>query len=692
MPPPLTIPQLCATSTVGIAACGLALGRPRELHLDTRSSTTRNSSSTSASPPSTGCRRSLRSLSTGWLTNTTTSSSPSSLSIEPLSPAASSKKAWYLRFSESLLFSSAPSSSHASSSPTSTVSASNPRQRSTPSPSPHPLSINKLVKRSQPRAASPALLQPPSPSPHQLSIASPLQQPATALARDPSPISAHPPTPHHIESECDTNFRVYDPRPVASWKGFFTAKKHSSKRASIKRIYPDCFPQPTLVLAHVISDEPSDTSSVYSGQSIYYDSHPPTSIMPQSSTLEPPPPPPVQGIKIRRSFSISNILHSPRLPSRHSRRHSSLPAHHWLPQPTPYHTPSENFPSSPLPRPCTSEFQHLPPIQSVSVLNVEIEPEPFDLPLAAAESDSSLSDSSSEPDHFEIVDNDDDKDTESENILQNDSIYRPHRLSLLTNAGSERASTLIGSDDGLDRATENVFDSVRTRVNEGVTPVRVESIFDLSSSPPDMSPPLALKKNRAVPYVDEIDNVSPTSDAFRGLTPPPVKLDNWLTTRQDESDDINWGSDWDLPKNTRTDHVAFGPGGVPMAARRSESSAVFLKNSLRHDNGSRSSFEDWTEWANDCDSSNLGSSPASTRQTAPPMWRSKTAFTKGKSTSPAAPKDTPNSQTHSHSRSQSLPVRCARHSELIPANLQTHLFPLLTNGKNSAQRKLGLRL
>lgn len=503
------------------------------------------------------------------------------------------------------------------------------------------------MKRSISRAASPAIFHPQSPS-----IPSPLKQPATVLAKDPSllsPISAQRPTTN-FESECDSDFQVYGPRPVASWKVFFTAKKHNSRSTrSIKRIYPHCLHHPTLVLARVISDEPSDTNSVYSGQSIYYDSHSPTSVMPQFSTHESPASSPVQGIKIRRSFSISNILHSPRLPSRHSRRHSSAPAHHWFPQPTPYHTPSENFPPSPLPRPYTSEFQHLPPIQSVSVLNIDIEPEPFRIPLSSNDAESS-SDSSSDSGRLEgeSADKNNSEITDNDNILQNDSIYRPHRLSILTNAGSERASTLIGSDDGLDRGTENVFDSVRTRVNEGVTPVRVESIFDLSSSSPDMTSPLGLKKNRGVPYVDEI-GVSPTSDVYRGLTPPPVKVDGWLANRQDDADDINWGSDWESSKNPKAENTPLAVGGIPMITRRSESSAAILKSTLR-DNGSRSSFEDWnTEWEGDSHS-NLGSSPTAARGAA--TWRLKT---KGKS---ASLKEGPNL---SHSRSQSLPVRTARH-------------------------------
>lgn len=501
-----------------------------------------------------------------------------------------------------------------------------------------------MVKRSLSRAASPVLL-----SPQSLSIPCPLKQPATTLARDPlrlSPISVQEPTTH-LESKCDSNFQAYDPQPVASWRVFFTAKKHNSKSAKgIKRIYSDCVHHPTLVLAHVISDEPSDTSSVCSGHSIYYDSQPQHLVMPQSSTLESTTSS-GQGIKIRRSFSISNILHSPRLPSRHSRRHSSAPAHHWMPQPTPYHTPSENFPS-PLPRLYQSEFQHLAPIQSVSVLNIDIEPEPFTLPPTSNDGailPESFSDSSGLEGEVAGKDNKD-----NDNIIQEDN-YCPHRLSILTNAGSERASTLIGSDDGL-----NNFDSVRTRVNEGVTPVRVESIFDLGSSPPDISSSLALKKNRGGPYVDEI-NVSPTSDMFRGLTPPPVKVEGWLSNRQDDIDDINWGSDWESTKNPRSEKVSLGHSGTGKVCRRSESSAAILKSSLR-DNDSRSSFEDWTaaEWGNDDSFSSLGTSPVSIRQGAVNR-RVKTAFVKGKS---ASSKDGPNI---SHSRSQSLPVRTARHSE-----------------------------
>lgn len=294
----------------------------------------------------------------------------------------------------------------------------------------------------------------------------------------------------------------------------------------------------------------------------------------------------------------------------------------------------------------------------MSALSVDIEPEPFRIPLSSNDAQSS-SDSSSDSGRLEgdSADKSNIDITDNDNILQNDSIYRPHRLSILTNAGSERASTLIGSDDDLDRGTENVFDSVRTRVNEGITPVRVESIFDLSSSPPDMTSSLALKKNRGVPYVDEI-GVSPTSDVFRGLTPPPVKVDGWLANRQDDTDDINWGSDWESSKNSKTENTPLGPGGIPMITRRSESSAAILKNNLR-DNGSRSSFEDWNaEWEGD-NHSNLGSSPAATRQGAA-TWRVKT---KGKS---ASSKEGPNL---SHSRSQSLPVRTARHSK--PRNPNT---------------------
>lgn len=299
----------------------------------------------------------------------------------------------------------------------------------------------------------------------------------------------------------------------------------------------------------------------------------------------------------------------------------------------------------------------------MSVLDIDIEPEPFRIPLSSDDVESS-SDSSSDfgQSEGEATDN---RITENE-ITDNDSIYRPHRLSILTNAGSERASTLIGSDDGLDRGTENNFDSVRTRVNDGVTPNRIESLFDLSTPPPDMASSPAPKKNRGAPFVDEID-ISPTSDVFRGLTPPPAKVDGWLSSRQDDIDDINWGSDWESSKNSKVDNASLGHGGVPMIARRSESSAAILKNTLR-DNDSSCSFEDWTaEW--DGDGGILGSSPAATRQGAA-TWRVKTAYAKGKS---ASSKEGPNL---SHSRSQSLPVRTARHSKsasllYLPCNMLT---------------------
>ena len=279
----------------------------------------------------------------------------------------------------------------------------------------------------------------------------------------------------------------------------------------------------------------------------------------------------------------------------------------------------------------------------MSVLNIDIEPEPFTLPLTSNDGEI-LSKSPTNPGSLEgEIAGKGSKD--NDNIIQDDNNYCPHRLSILTNAGSERASTLIGSDDDLGGGTENNFDSVRTRVNEGVTPVRVESIFDLGSSSPDMSSTLALKKNREGSYVDEI-NVSPTSDMFRGLTPPPVKVEGWLSNRQD---DIDWGSDWESTKNPRSEKVSLSHGSTGKVCRRSESSAAILKSSLR-DNDSRSSFEDWTaEWGNDDGFSSLGTSPANRRV--------KTAFVKGKS---ASSKGGPGI---SHSRSQSLPVRTTRHSE-----------------------------
>ncbi|KAI5810140.1 hypothetical protein DFH27DRAFT_521753 [Peziza echinospora] len=838
-----TISTLCATSTVGIAACGLALGRP---HDDNSQARRRQLHHPQQGLSAAACS-SAGSVSTGGLT------ASSALSVGPPSTAAStstnaSKKAWYRRLSGSLSSAAAFSSSSSIDSSSSGGRAAAARHRSltvTPHGSAHalahatdatdagprstsplpPRSRNRLIKRPYARAASPVPPQPQEPSPSippgppltttaantnttdttaaavaatgpagpsprtSISINSSTTGTTRALPRQPSPLSpfrrtfatagssaaastlspnlhltpppqheeqqhlkhkhregkgssspplsAAPPPPPHPHIDIHFDLRVYDPKPVASWRVFFTPKRLRSKPASIRRIYPDCLHQPTLVLAHVISDVQSDTSSVYSGQSIYFDS-----AMSPLFAASPPdhPTSPTKGVRIRsRSFSLTGIFNSSSRPTSgpdSDRRHSSAPTDQCFTPASVYHTPLENFITSPLPRPFPSDFHTLPSIPSISTLNITVNPEPslvpepFLCPLPPSpalepppstlkkEEEESIRakekgqevelDKEKEKEVEEVVaavatlalkeeglevraaeepqlqvqqkqeqpqqqqqqqqqnqqqqQQEHQQQSEGDNILQNDSIYSPHRLSLLTNAGSERASTLIGSDAGegdFDIGNDNVFDSVRTRVNEGVTPVRVENIFDLSTSSPK---PLMLKKIRQSPYVDDIDNISPTSDVFpRSLSPPlgsqktNSTLD-WLASgpndNQSDDDDLAWDSEFDLP-STR-DTLSSKPLRLDDAAdfKRPEGNSPFISNT---------SQDDSIEWNNDGDantSSLFSSSPASSK---PPTWRPKTSYAKGKLATTVGPREGA-AISASHSRSHSLPVRSAKHT------------------------------
>lgn len=256
-----------------------------------------------------------------------------------------------------------------------------------------------------------------------------------------------------------------------------------------------------------------------------------------------------QGRNVRRSYSVSRIAASPQSSNPYPpRRYASCPAHRCYPTaPTQYHTPLEDFPTSPLSWNHSVGYLSAPSAQSISLSNSGHQKHPF-TPGLANENQGKPPMSQMNGAHAGHHGMDSDP-------MQSESTYQQlHRLSLLTNTGSERASTLIGSDaEDDEREDGNPFDSVRTRVNEGTVPARVELLFDQQES-------------AEVKYLTPV-HVSSTIQSSSSTTSievaPHQGSSSLLKSKEnspkrsadeqdfDEDEDAEWDSDWGSPKRTR---------------------------------------------------------------------------------------------------------------------------------------------
>ncbi|TGZ79703.1 hypothetical protein EX30DRAFT_349938 [Ascodesmis nigricans] len=308
-----TISTLCATSTVALAPCGLALAVPAAINgedgeLNTAPRATRQSPVPPPPPPSR--LSTLTQLDSPLPHDSSSSSSASSPGVRSHSsqsrPTSTSKK-WFRRLSETFagvqhtsFFRSSSPSTAGSRSPS--FSFSRPSSRINTS---RPPTRNKLVKRPpsqlmSSRSSSPLPPQPAQQPPTPVAAAAPRPQrrPSTGLNQLSTPdqpahtsqfdCSSESPSPRPSTSAFELSWRRQSVSALAptAWQRYFPAKRHKidpKKTTAIRKIVPDRLRRragPTLVLASAVETKMrgeaisgargSDAISVYSDLASLY--------------------------------------------------------------------------------------------------------------------------------------------------------------------------------------------------------------------------------------------------------------------------------------------------------------------------------------------------------------------------------------------------------------------------------------
>lgn len=139
---------------------------------------------------------------------------------------------------------------------------------------------------------------------------------------------------------------------------------------------------------------------------------------------------------------------------------------------------------------------------------------------------------------------------------------RPHRLSLMS--GSERASTLVGSDSEHEFGSDTLFDSIRTRISQ-LTPVRADAIFNFDGSASRTRSPTYAKSEG---FFLGDDDETPVKRS----TPQQASPDSARTARGvvpkisfDDDEDCWSTSDWNAP--SRSGDVATNRLSAPSGLR-----------------------------------------------------------------------------------------------------------------------------
>ncbi|KAK6353749.1 hypothetical protein TWF730_008176 [Orbilia blumenaviensis] len=450
-----TVSTLCATGTIGVAACGLTFGQPAEMtmsssHIQVPLSDI--SSSHRASPVSfpssaTGSRSGGRSP-----TNLTTSSQ------ETTTPASSStagtKRKWYRRLSEAALKRRSvtpPESSSTTSSFTDlarrlSVGIKN-RSRS---------NTLKSLGRSNSHKA-PVTLSAPENIDRPATIGPSFTLYGTQSLSNPSGSSL----PFSFQSSVHSS--TYQPEHIHDWEFYLQPKRvqftggpgnMSPPRSPvinwIKRIFPSKRWQPTLVKPCDISQGPQDLPDIdFEDQRDIRSSH--------DSSRAPSPATSSAGGRSRRSLSISGFLSTstkfgPGPTARKRRRLSIIPSATYDPPGS-----SEGFPSIQMPN--RPDAYQLSQNATVRLIPNEMSPNHSpNSPLTPIAPPQAMLPTAMDLDQ-----------------PQEEDYSHARRPSLLV---SERASTLIGSDDiEQDFLSDTVFDSLRTRASP-TQPPKLDTLFN----------------------------------------------------------------------------------------------------------------------------------------------------------------------------------------------------------------------
>lgn len=204
--------------------------------------------------------------------------------------------------------------------------------------------------------------------------------------------------------------------------------------------------------------------------------------------------------------------------------------------------PRHTRPSSPEGR------QELAPMDPLSLLELDMDP------VLYGHSPNSDDESLSPVDSHHDVDLDLDLELELEvmNLTPIQTSNRRHRLSLIS--ASERASTLVGSEDlnnfesDLDFQSDTVFDSMRTRFSE-LTPVRADSIFDIPDGSPDN-----LSRDTNYPHKRYVNgDYSPLKRSDIATASSRNGLNSGSHRMVFDDDEDGWSSDWDIPSKSGDD-------------------------------------------------------------------------------------------------------------------------------------------
>ncbi|RPA77139.1 hypothetical protein BJ508DRAFT_173477 [Ascobolus immersus RN42] len=526
-----TVSTLCATSTVGVAACGLALARPNhqdQVHDNLRLRDLRSPSpAISNYDPRIEVEESQEECSS------------------PLPPSI--RKSWIRRFSETVS-NAVPTSRNTAPRPHSALATSRSTSASAAAAEhqgPPTQTRNKLVKRSISRGSVPPH-SPTSPSVRRSfrpfsAKNTPVVSVRSRYAGTESPVPTEPATARPSTTLFSgAQYQPYDPIRFNNWKLFFRPRRQKTKPLtppSIKRIYPDHKSYPTLTYPQFITNYDSDTESTYSpANSIYCESRPltPSSPFPVVEEEQQEQQQESSTRTRRKSFSISTLLPSQRPPTRSDSTRSRR-----LSIDVVFKRPSSAARTNPYPSTSSrsamagrrsEEQRALATLQSISNLNI------------ASNNASSTAVVSPQSQQFA-------SDTQ---LPREPTDLRLSQLSISGN--SERASTLVGSDaggdhaegDGFDDMSETVFDSLRTRLSD--VPPRAEGLFSESGPVANRSPNRLTEESK-----QQLDRQGALSNRLSSAG-------GWNDAEEEEDWDV---SDWDATSSDGRNELEATPKPLP---------------------------------------------------------------------------------------------------------------------------------
>ncbi|KAK6511912.1 hypothetical protein TWF481_000816 [Arthrobotrys musiformis] len=503
-----TVSTLCATGTIGVAACGLTFGQPAEItttmsssHIQIPLSDISISSSHRASPVSFPSNSSATGSRSGGRSPTNLTTSSQETTTPASSSTAGTKRKWYRRLSEAALKRRSVTPPEISTASSFTDLA---RRLSVGIKNRSRSNTLKSLGRSNSHKA-PITLSAPENIDRPATIGPSFTLYGTQSLSNPSGSSL----PFSFQSSVHST--TYQPEHIHEWEFYLQPRRvqftggpgnMSPPRSPvinwIKRIFPSRRWQPTLVKPCDISQGPQDLPDIdIEDQRDIRSSH--------DSSRAPSPATSSAGGRTRRSLSISGFLSTstkfgPGPTTRKRRRLSIIPSATYDPPGS-----SEGFPSVHMPT-RTNDAYHLNQNTTVRLITNEMSPNISpNSPLTPIAPPQALLPSAMDLD-----------------LPQEEDYSHARRPSLLV---SERASTLIGSDDiEQDFLSDTVFDSLRTRASP-THPPKLDTLFSSGEQSSSRGVPNTLEASPII--LDEPmqgfslnqSTWSVNEEPFTGLTP-----------------------------------------------------------------------------------------------------------------------------------------------------------------------------